>query len=179
VSHPNATHGQSKTKDYSRWRGMHTRCYNANHETYPKYGARGIRVCERWHTFENFLADMGNAPTAEHSIERINNDGNYEPGNCRWATTKEQARNRRSSRYLEHDGERLTVAEWAERMGVSAWVIENRLRRGWPTGRIFEPPRQKPAQPMSNNESARRYRERQRARRHADRAGHELEAAGV
>lgn len=101
---------------------MWVRCYDPEAEKYPSYGARGIRVCDRWQGpggFDRFLADMGLPPSADHSIERKDNDGNYEPGNCRWATDTEQARNRRSSRWVEYQGKRWVLAALAESLGVS------------------------------------------------------------
>ena len=94
------THGQSNTNTYRIWQGMIYRCSNPNLRIYKYYGGRGITVCERWHEFENFLQDMGERPKGL-SIDRINNDGNYEPGNCRWATTSEQASNQRRPKKKE------------------------------------------------------------------------------
>jgi hypothetical protein len=88
-------------------------------------------VCERWNSFEAFLTDMGERPSGKHSIDRIDVNGNYEPGNCRWATTKQQARNKRTSRLIEIDGVTLAVADWADRVGVRPGRIYNRLYEGW------------------------------------------------
>lgn len=98
VSKLNFTHGLSSAPEYEVWQGMWARTSNPNHASYANYGGRGIKVCERWGSFENFLADMGTRPEAVHgrySIERVNNDGNYEPSNCKWADSLEQARNKR------------------------------------------------------------------------------------
>lgn len=96
------THGCSLSKEYYAWAAIKQRCYNPKHNAYKNYGGRGITVCERWlNSFDNFLADMGEAPSKNHSIDRINNEGNYEPENCRWATAKQQANNKRCSRTLQ------------------------------------------------------------------------------
>ena len=119
----------SNTRVFKIWVHMRERCTSATAADYPRYGGRGIKVCARWQVFETFLADMG-VPPVGHSIERIDNDGDYAPGNCRWATTREQAQNRHSSRVLEHAGRRLTVSQWADVLGVSYRVLLARLRKG-------------------------------------------------
>jgi hypothetical protein len=125
------THDLSNSETYKSWSGMKARCENPNHIEYPRYGGRGIKVCESWLSFDNFLYDMGIRPEG-CSIERIDNDGNYELRNCRWATNKEQARNRRNSRMLTIDGVTQTVVEWSEQAGASkATNIYRRLDLGW------------------------------------------------
>lgn len=110
------THGLAGTTEYRIWTGIKTRCYNPNTRAYPRYGGRGIVLCDRWMAFENFLADMGPRPSAKHSIDRIDGNGNYEPGNCRWATTVEQSRNRLSTRATLDIARKIRVAHSA---GVS------------------------------------------------------------
>jgi hypothetical protein len=107
-------YGKVVTSEYSAWTTMKTRCLNPKTAKYPDYGGRGIKVCDRWLTsFENFLADMGHRPSAEHSLDRIDNDGNYEPGNVRWATRSEQVQNRRVSVRTGQRFNRLTVIKFA------------------------------------------------------------------
>jgi hypothetical protein len=92
------THGKSRTPEYLAWQSLNYRCNNPNNASFPDYGGRGISVCERWSDFPNFLSDMGTRPSPLHSLDRIDNDGNYEPSNCRWATAQEQQRNKRISK---------------------------------------------------------------------------------
>lgn len=126
--------------EWGCWSGMRTRCTNRRSKSWARYGGRGIRVCERWGSFENFLVDMGPKPTPQHSIDRIDNEGHYEPGNCRWSLGKEQRDNRRVSRWLEARGQRHTVTDWSELTGVSRSAIRARLGLGWSVERaIFEP----------------------------------------
>ena len=137
------THGLSGSLEHRIWKGMLARCRNSSTTAYPYYGARGIKVCERWHSFVNFLADMGPAPSPEHEIDRFpNKDGDYEPGNCRWATASEQMRNTRRGRFLEYEGRRLHLKEWAEATGLSANVIGWRLKSGWSAARALTTPLQ-------------------------------------
>jgi len=111
---------------------MRSRCNNPKNKGYCNYGGRGIIVCARWVSFETFFTDMGERPSPKHSIDRIDNDGNYEPSNCRWATKTQQARNRRSNTLITWQGQRLSRAEWAEKTGIGESTIKMRLRSGWP-----------------------------------------------
>jgi hypothetical protein len=110
--------------EYIAWTNMRQRCHSKN----PHYGGRGISICKRWDLFANFIADMGPRPTDNHSLDRINNDGNYEPGNCRWATRIQQANNTRLNLRVVFQGETLTVAELSRRTGVSKARLQYRVR---------------------------------------------------
>lgn len=125
------THGMSKTSTYKSWCGMIERCENVNNTRYQAYGGRGISLCERWRSsFENFLEDMGERPPGT-SIDRIDNNGDYEPGNCRWATVKEQSLNRRSNKLITFQGVTKHLSAWAEETGLSADIISYRIKQGW------------------------------------------------
>jgi len=125
------THGMYRTPEYVAWNNMKDRCFNSNHKRYSDWGGRGITVCDRWLNFENFIADMGSRPAPKHSIDRIDNNGNYCPDNCRWATKAEQDNNRRSNRFITIDDDTLTIAQWENKMGFNKNVIQNRLNMGW------------------------------------------------
>lgn len=134
------THGATGTTEYRAWDAMRRRCNDAGDTRYPGYGGRGIRVCERWMKFENFIADMGIRPSADHSLDRYpNNDGNYEPGNCRWATRVQQSNNRRSSRTLTINGQTKTYAQWERQVGLPAGRIFKRLKIGWSPDEVLQP----------------------------------------
>lgn len=138
------THGHSKSRTYHIWLGMRNRCYNKNVKAYPHYGGRGITICDRWrNSFPSFLEDMGEAP-ARLSIDRINNDGNYEPSNCRWATDLTQARNCRKNVMITAFGKTLCVSEWAQELGVSGATISKRIRLGLTPEDAITIPAQKP-----------------------------------
>lgn len=113
VTRRSTIHGLSKTPEYRSWASMHARCYNPESNRYHRYGARGVVVCERWHTFENFLKDMGNRPTGT-TLDRKDNDGNYEKSNCRWSGRRTQARNTRTNVTFRYNDEMRTLAEIAE-----------------------------------------------------------------
>lgn len=117
---------------YNIWNLMMQRCYNREHPTFRYYGARGISVCQRWHDFELFDADMSPRPSRRHSIDRINNDGDYSPDNCRWATPQQQVLNLRSNRLIEIGGVIRPLAEWARINGLPKSTVEARIYRyGW------------------------------------------------
>lgn len=126
-------HGHAKRKKNSKtyliWKSMHQRCENPNNKDYKNYGGRGITVCEEWLKFENFLEDMGEAPKGLQ-IDRINNNGDYCKENCRWATRKEQARNKRNNHYETYNNETKCLPIWSEEFGINYSTLKSRLRRG-------------------------------------------------
>lgn len=150
------THGEGpEIKEYRAWRGLKTRCLNKKNAKYPKYGGRGITVCDRWlNSYENFLADMGRSPSPKHSVERKDNNGNYEPGNCRWATDKEQANNRRSSRIIQYNGQSKTIAQWADEIKIDQTTLLARITNGWSIGDAITKPLIKYPKTEHNNQKA-------------------------
>lgn len=130
---------KSETPAYRSWGNMLQRCTNPNNPAYPDYGGRGISVCVRWESFDAFLTDMGDRPLGM-TLERIDNDGDYHPGNCRWATRAEQNANRRGARLLSHGGETLRISEWARRLGVRETRIRERLNKGWTVSQAVSTP---------------------------------------
>ena len=118
------------------WHGMMQRCSNPNRKDYKYYGERGISVCDRWKTLRNFTDDMGPRPTLKHSIDRVDNSGNYEPGNCRWATKTEQSNNSRSALQITARGKTQTLSAWARELGMSL----SGLHRRWHTHTSIEKP---------------------------------------
>lgn len=130
------THGQcrgiSYAPEYNIWRSMLARCKNPNLECYANYGGRGITVCDRWQeSFEDFIADVGSRPSPLHTLDRIDNNAGYEPGNVRWATQDEQNRNKRSNHFLTIDNRTQCVTDWAREFGVPISCFYGRTRRGW------------------------------------------------
>jgi len=126
-------------REYSSWQNMIARCHEPSSKSFAAYGGRGISVCPRWReSFACFLADMGERPPGM-SIDRRTASADYSTENCRWATAKEQANNRRNNRIIEHGGLRLTLAQWSERTGISHACLTMRLKRGWPVHRALAP----------------------------------------
>jgi hypothetical protein len=117
--------------EYESWYAMMRRCYDTTSDRYATYGAIGIHVCERWHTFALFLEDMGPRPTKAHTIDRLDNDGNYEPSNARWATKREQQNNRRCTVWLTYNGETLPLSVWSERFNIPSGRVHQRIKLGW------------------------------------------------
>lgn len=121
--------GTNKTPTYHSWRAMRVRCLTQNDKDYHNYGGRGITICKRWEEFLNFIEDMGERPDGM-TLDRIDNDGNYEPSNCRWSTRKEQGLNRRTTRWVEKDGLIMTVDQWRKKLGVHSRVIHRMIKMG-------------------------------------------------
>lgn len=125
-------HGMTGTPEHVAWRSMLQRCHNPKALEWPNYGARGITVCAAWRaSFEAFLASIGPRPGRGYSIDRIDNDGHYRPGNVRWANRTVQARNMRRNVRITIDGQVKTASEWGELYGRSSFTIAGRIRRGW------------------------------------------------
>lgn len=124
-------------REYRIWTDMKTRCYNPNASRYPRYGGRGITVCDRWkHDFKAFLKDMGPCPKGL-SIDRIDNDGDYEPSNCKWSDPRQQTINSSHARMLTKDGRTQCIADWSRELGIPQKLIQGRLYRGWPDERAL------------------------------------------
>ncbi|TXH35250.1 MAG: hypothetical protein E6Q98_15775 [Rhodospirillaceae bacterium] len=137
-------HGLSYDPEYRAWQTMRLRCLNPKNQAYPDYGGRGITVCARWLTSPAaFLADIGPKPSPKHELGRLDVNGPYEPGNCRWVLRKINDRNRRSNHWIEIDGVRRTIAEWCEITGLPHDTVTKRLRAGWPPEKAFSEPLQK------------------------------------
>lgn len=131
-------HGRrgKRTPTYKSWKRMRARCHNENCDKYQYYGGRGISICSRWDSFENFLEDMGERPEGA-SLDRIDVDGDYEPGNCRWATVTQQMRNRSNTVWIDYRGEKYTIGDLADMAGLPYWKVKQRLKRGWSVERAI------------------------------------------
>lgn len=140
LSSRSTTHGMSKTDTYKIWHGILKRCYNPKSIVYEHYGERGITVCDRWRArFLDFLSDMGERPSKEYSIERIDNDGNYCPENCKWATDIEQLNNTTRNVRLSAYGKSLTQMQWQYRIGISRTMLRKRRLLGMQGGILLAP----------------------------------------
>ena len=134
-------HGMEGTRVYKIWQGMKSRCYDRNHVSFKHYGGRGIAICERWlNDFAIFYADVGEPPSDRHTLDRRDANGNYEPGNCRWATYIEQANNTRANLVLTFEDEIRTAAGWSRITGLNAATIRQRKKRGWTDEQILTTP---------------------------------------
>jgi hypothetical protein len=130
--------GGAESPEYKSWRSMLDRCEKPSHKSFSGYGGRGVSVCSEWHEFAAFLRDMGLRPAAGYSLDRINANGNYAPDNCRWATARTQAANRRSSRLVNIDGELVCIAEAGRRLGLGRSKVNARIHRGWTPEQALE-----------------------------------------
>ncbi len=136
------THGMKQTQAWVCWMSINQRCHNKNRKDFSSYGGRGINICERWSKFENFIEDMGHPPDGM-SIDRKDTNGNYEPGNCRWATSTEQGRNKRNNRNISIEGITATLSEWSEIYGISGTTVSDRIKRGWSESDAIKTPTRK------------------------------------
>lgn len=147
----NTTHGMASSQIYQIWFNVLRRCNDPRRSEFYLYGGRGIRVCKRWEKFENFLADMGERPEGM-SLDRKDNDGDYKPSNCRWATAEEQARNKSTNRLLTYEGRTMPLAAWADDVGIRASVIAARIDGcGWSVGDALTTPVLAPGKRKKNN----------------------------
>jgi hypothetical protein len=126
----NTTHGLTHSPEYRVWAAMLNRCKNSTNREFHRYGGRGIAVCDRWRSFAAFIGDMGRKPSDENTLDRIDNDGHYEPGNCRWATRTEQSRNTSQNHPFEIGGELKCFVDWCAQYGIPRQTVKSRLNRG-------------------------------------------------
>lgn len=141
----NLSHQMCNTRTYRIWAGMKTRCTNASNPNHKRYGERGIVICDRWlHSFENFLADMGICPSNQHTIERKDNDGNYEPSNCYWEPSRfVQNNNTRKNVFITFQNKTQTIAQWAREKGIRYHFLQYRIKAGWSAEEALTLPPQK------------------------------------
>jgi hypothetical protein len=125
--------------EYRSWNSMVTRCHCPNHKNYKHYGGRGIEVCNEWRSFATFYADMGPRPSPKHSLDRIDNEKGYEPGNCRWATREQQCRNTSRNKRITINGTTRLLCDWEKETGIKGNTLIYRLSAGWPQDRLLVP----------------------------------------
>ncbi len=124
------THGMSNSPEFSSWAAMKSRCNNPNDSSYARYGGRGITICKEWNSFANFYADMGDRPSLQHTLDRFpNNDGNYEPSNCRWGTGEQQGNNKRTTKWLTFNGKTQSLTMWARELHIKTVTLQTRIDR--------------------------------------------------
>lgn len=140
------THGMHNTPEYRAWNDMIQRCKSPKNRFYQNYGGRGIKVCDQWLKFDAFIKDVGIRPSNKHSLDRINNDGNYEPGNVRWAEREIQDNNKTTSTRITFNGETLSVAQWGRKLGLHREVLRYRLKH-WPVEKALTKPSQRARSP--------------------------------
>ncbi len=143
MEHGKYKHGMSGGTEHNAWQNMLARCLNPKNPRYAQYGGRGIQVCARWqgnHGFTHFFADMGSRPSAEHSLDRVDNDGPYSPENCRWTLENQQQRNRTNNNLVTFRGETLCLKDWSARLGIDYGTLRHRLRRGMTVEAAFTTP---------------------------------------
>lgn len=138
--HGGGRRGAARMPEFTIWLSMRQRCRDPKTACYYRYGGAGVYVCKRWSLFENFMADMGQRPTPKHSIDRVDGSKGYEPGNCRWATAKEQGRNRKNNHRLSFRGQSLTMIEWCEKTGIKLKTLWHRIKVGWSVERALTEP---------------------------------------
>lgn len=132
------THGLTKSPEWASWKSMKARCCNKNSKAFKNYGGRGIKICDEWiNSFENFYKDMGPRPK-NHSLDRINNDGDYCKQNCKWSTYNEQQNNKRQNHNIEYNGLVKNISMWAKYYNVPRGLISGRIVRKWPVEKIFQ-----------------------------------------
>ncbi len=135
---PEKTFGLSGNYLYMAWSSIKQRCFNVKDKRYASYGGRGISMCQEWfYDFHKFASHIGERPSSDHSIERIDNHGNYEPGNVKWATAYEQNSNKRTNAIMTFNGEALTMAQWSRKLGIKFNTLNERIKRGWSTERTL------------------------------------------
>jgi hypothetical protein len=131
-------HGYTGTPEYQSWTAMRRRCQSPKDIRYANYGGRGIKVCERWSIFLNFLEDIGIRPSAFHSLDRIDNEGNYEPDNVKWSLPAEQMNNRTNTRFLTYGGQTKSLQEWCKLLNLNSKTVSTRICRGWSVEAAFD-----------------------------------------